>query len=56
MDARIYDWDQPTNIEQAIERKLDHGDLPQAALARLQEVRSSIEQMREDCKRLAIFS
>jgi len=23
MDARIYDWDQPTNIEQAIERKLD---------------------------------
>jgi hypothetical protein len=56
MDARIYDWDQPTNIEQSIERKLDHADLPEAALARLQEVRTSIEQMREDCKRLAIFS
>jgi hypothetical protein len=56
VETRIYDWSQPTNIETAIERTLDQGDLPQAALARLQQVRSSIAQMRLDCERLAALS
>ena len=56
MDARIYDWNSPTAIEQAIELKLNRSELPAPVLERLQAVQTSIEQMRQECKRLSIFS
>ena len=56
MDARIYDWNSPTAIEQAIELKLNRSDLPAPVLERLEAVQTSIEQMRRECKRLSIFA
>jgi hypothetical protein len=56
MTAQVLDWNQPTAIEVAIERKLEVSELPPASLERLRAVRSSIEQMRRDCKRLAVFA
>lgn len=56
MEARVYDWNHPTGAEVEIERKLAHGTLPLTSLERLEEVRSSIAQMRLDCKRLAMFA
>ena len=55
MTPRVMDWNQPTAIEVAIEHKLEVSELPPASLQRLREVRSSIEQMRRDLKRLAVF-
>jgi len=56
MDSRVYDWNEPTAVEVAIGRKLEVSELPPASLERLREVRTSIEQMRRDCKRLAVFA
>ena len=43
MTAQVLDWNQPTAIEVAIERKLEVSELPPASLERLRAVRSSIE-------------
>ena len=54
MEEVTYDWNHPTGAELEIERKL-RSDLPEPVVVRLEAVRSSIAQMRLECKALSIF-
>ena len=56
MDGRVYDWSRPTGVEEEIQRRLSASELPEPSAVRLEEIRSSIEQMRRDIASLATFS
>jgi hypothetical protein len=56
MDARVYDWSRPTGVEEDIQRRLHSSDLPEPSVERLEEIQSSIEQMRREVKALATFN